>query len=73
MLALDRDDDPSSNEREGDSQCNVFPETSVGGRGYLAHVHAKDTLIKILIIKFLKNYGLEKEKKNEAYRRKSRR
>ena len=64
ILALERDDqDPSSNKREGDSQCKILPKRSIGERHYFAHVHAKNTLIKILIGK--KYYGLEKGKKKK--------
>ena len=45
ILALERNDDPSSNKREGDGQCKVFPKGTIRGWCYLAHVHAKDTLI----------------------------
>ena len=47
ILALDRDDDPSSNKCEWDSHCKVFPKGSIGGRRYLAHVHTKKTLVDI--------------------------
>jgi hypothetical protein len=52
ILALERDDDPSSKNGEGERQCKVMGNSSTGTGGYLVHVHAKDTLT-ILIIKKL--------------------
>ena len=53
MLALERDDNPSSNNRHGQSQCNILIEVSdriAVLRVDLNHVHTKDGLFKIELI-----------------------
>ena len=48
---MERNDDPSSKKREGDSHCKVLPKGTICGRRYLSDVHTKDALIDISIIR----------------------
>ena len=49
ILALERDDNPSSKNRDGQSQCNILgkaSERSAALRVNLNHVHTEDGLLK---------------------------